>query len=300
MFFPRRGYSTQGKQFPSCLLCLALFTSSILGQLQVAMGGERELKNSSSLNDRQKLTERLLESVKARLDQPQLNELFYRSDPSTSFTAFWIRIVQQPGTPPATTLVNMGRFIGLIEKALGVSVPAWWIDILNRSERGASAFPSPISYHRVDYGNGLQTYQARHYRIRDHEIVNKTSEKRSAAALETFLTEFQGEFKYIECAEAGDLLICAFSSDRAMSYPLVAFDLKRGKIAWKATVWAGAYTAGSGLASHFIELVIAGDEAIVFGSDSGCLYLESFKVKDGAASCRFNSSLWGSRQSSER
>jgi hypothetical protein len=85
-----------------------------------------------------------------------------------------------------------------------------------------------------------------------------------------------------------------------MSYPLVAFDLKRKKIAWKTTVWAAAYAAGSGLASHFVELLVAGNEAIVFGSDSGSLYLESFNVKDGMPTCRFNSSLWGSRRSGDR
>jgi hypothetical protein len=138
-----RQYQAQNTNVAACMLCAGLLAVSVLGQSQSARGGEREPKTISSLNDREKLTEQLLESVKSHLAEPQLNELFYRTDLSISFAAFWGRVVQRPGSSPTNALVNMGRFVGIIEKSLGVSVPPWWTGVLNRSEHGATVFPSP-------------------------------------------------------------------------------------------------------------------------------------------------------------
>jgi len=257
------------------------------------MGQHTTNLKQSILSDREALTKHLVDSSLKRPSDDGYVRSLYGEDLTTSFRTFWVRVSQRRNLSHVDSLVNIGRFVGLIEKSLGVEPPEWWIDALIRSGQNGTPFPASAEYKRVGFGDKLQTFRGQRYRITDRQIALRSGRKTTSEVLESVLRNAPQSQKYIELGESDDILLCALYSDWAMSYHLFALDVKNNKSMWKSEIWAGAYAAGSGSSFHYVDLLISNGKAIIFGCDGACVYIEGFDTKSGSPLVRFHSSLWG-------
>jgi len=86
--------------------------------------------------------------------------------------------------------------------------------------------------------------------------------------------------------------IATFAPEAGQAFKVARFEDKGNKPVWLEKVWAAGRTAGSGPASHRVELVTTENTLMVFGKESHGMYLEAFDKKTGKNLYRFCTCYW--------
>jgi hypothetical protein len=210
------------------------------------------------------------------------------SDRSLTLFTVWQDLKNRRSSSATTD--EVARFVGRCESILGIEAPQTWIDSLYNGNKEWKSFTRLASVEYLDIGGGLRARQSS-ITYRDNRLHLQLKQNKSLVIPLTTLKPPPCEsIDFIGLDDNGVLV--AFPSKGSSSYKLMRYDGNKDRIVWCAEVWSSDLAASSGRNHHYVDLVIAEREVVVFGSDAYSAYIESFSLDSGTPRIRFNTRRW--------
>jgi len=191
-------------------------------------------------------------------------------------------------------LLEMSRFLGLVEGRIQVPVPKTWAETLKSAVGHAQNnlwFPP-----RPDLA--LLGRKNEHWSLERNGASWLAKKGLQSIKLPEQDASELGSYATVECA--GKWAYVALFDDVVRSpYRLFAIDQDTGRIQWSSRVWGTSRVRSSGVIVpsggsdwHIVAMRSSSETLVVFGFSSGAVYMEAFDRKTGQNRCRFSTAYF--------
>ena len=196
--------------------------------------------------------------------------------------------------------VALSRFIGFVEGRLGVEIPQFWersIFTADITQQGLTVFKpvdSDMPYREVRESEKPPGV--------GHQMIGMISPRQASIRHDGTNWQFiLGQEQFVmprECIGSYDYeRLCVYVTsgeaylalhwDSGYSYKLVCFDRGKAAIRWKSGVWGYNEFFTNGDSSHWVAMIEANGELVVFGISADNAYIQCFRQADGEPTLRF-------------
>lgn len=297
--------------FNICLRATAV--SIVWSVLTLAIAVEQFAADDSakkdSLMDDLSLDAALLASKRdlvQRASSERLKRLRALGNDRTALIAGW-EIVQRSrehdadATYQEPSVLELSRFVGLLDGRLRVKVPEWWADTLlnpwipNRKRGLCFKTPKSASLPRIrtsrnDEFNFIQDISDVRRSPQGLEMTVNYRGESIAIAIPKDKNQGGDPVSLLSAVSDGQNVFVTLSSTWGTPFSLIRIDTESRKVIWSKNVRAagpnGMSVEGQALV-HYVELIAENSRIYIFGRCDFGLYCEAFEVADGECVFRF-------------
>jgi len=245
---------------------------------------------------------RAYEAFFKRLTATEMKELKLDPDLGISLQAGWELsrkpLVRKPAIRGRSDWIYDPKptraFAHFMAGKANLAIPGWWSETL----RCADFFPGQNhAFFSNAHPNGRTRWE-RTLTDNEFRLVTGESEYRILAEGKTYTlpmnwpTDAWDIERLTILARDGQTFLAPYGYyGGGRPFKLFSVD-KSGRVRWRADVWATRSDFSSGMGSHDVSLVLAGDRIAVFGAEDDGAYAEEFRVSDGHPIFRFCTAYW--------
>jgi hypothetical protein len=245
---------------------------------------------------------RTYKSLFKKIERKEISEMQMHSDDSVALHAAWELLKRDRGSEPTKKLLTdkqgqrdaertepevAQRFLGFAEGRLQSALPKWWEETI----LDARAYDNGVWYFPTPHGLSLAK-EAKITKEGKYYIISQSGD--------TFIVATRTVEAARNSTCDSDIAACMDSSRcflglhgiSGFPFVLICIDRATGKLVWRTSVWATGRTMLFGIDFHRVSLRVNKKHIIVYGRESGGMYIEKFDIQTGDNVLRFSTCYW--------